>query len=174
METYFGLKDREAQAEIDSLRKDMMRQEISIMKSREDIYKNHGFRVPTSVTSSDEVIGAVPKLEVGRNTVTNPYSLNFGAVVNPRNQDAESAEQRNGELGEFTQGVLNVVSDWNYNRKYQNVKQKFGAEKAMEVHKRFGATSLDFGEIVEDVTGQPRTTLKPAMPPRLTGSSLRW
>lgn len=78
-----------------------------------------------------------PKPEAGEPTVTNPYPLSGGLLVNPRFKDAEAGETRYGDIAQEFFGAMNLAADtvytfahdWNTRTKVRKLSDK---EKAAQ------------------------------------------
>lgn len=55
-----------------------------------------------------------PKPEAGDTTVTNPFPLRGGLMVNPNFKDAEMGETRYGDIAQELFGAMNIIADTAY------------------------------------------------------------
>lgn len=76
----------------------------------------------------------------GETLNTNPFPVRGGLTryVDPRNPDAEHAEQRYGDITQEVFGIGNMIDDFSYDTKLQGLAEKYGPDAANWVHAELG------------------------------------
>jgi len=172
-ESYFNTTDQQTKAEIDGLRRDMMREELFDLKRRNSMpLGGFGYSIPKSVTQTKVIepvpLGAIPPPDAGRNTITNPYSRASGAYVNPRSPDSEMAESRYSDVISNGFGVGVLISDAVHDRRMQKIVKKYGRAIADEIQLKF---STDFTMSFDQIT---TSVLPPKLKPPATRGAMRF
>lgn len=129
-------------AELDLLR-------VEADQARTGSIARAGPRLGVPITDSD--------IETGRNTNTNPTDVHSGKYSVPWQQDAESAEAADGEVGGLLQGLRNFISRPIYNRTLAKIAAHQGVEPGV-LHEKYtrqgeAAYIADRNETFSKLTG---------------------